>query len=189
MNLEELKVIITANDRELRKSLDGIKKKLGDLDKNTSKSTNNMSKSLNKVSKDAKATGNSFASLGKVIGGAFAVAGLTSFVKKCAELSSNLEEVQNVVNLAFPNMTKQVNDFTKNSITQFGLSETTAKKMVGTFGLMSKNFGFTEKEALSMGEALTSLAGDVSSLYNISSDEAYTKLKSIYTGETKLLVA
>ena len=38
-----------------------------------------------------------------------------------------------------------------------------------------------------MGSTLTGLAGDVASFYNISQDEAYTKLKSVFTGETETL--
>ncbi len=68
-----------------------------------------------------------------------------------------------------------------------GLSQTVAKKYMGTFGAMSKAFGFAESEAEKMSETLTGLAGDVASFYNISSDEAYTKLKSVYTGETETL--
>lgn len=38
-----------------------------------------------------------------------------------------------------------------------------------------------------MSSALTGLAGDVASFYNLSHDEAYTKLKSVFTGETESL--
>ena len=38
-----------------------------------------------------------------------------------------------------------------------------------------------------MSTTLTGLAGDVASFYNISQDEAYTKLKSVFTGETESL--
>ncbi|MFR5151603.1 MAG: hypothetical protein ACLTER_20675 [Ruminococcus sp.] len=38
-----------------------------------------------------------------------------------------------------------------------------------------------------MGASLTKLAGDVASFYNLSQDEAYTKLKSVFTGETESL--
>lgn len=72
-------------------------------------------------------------------------------------------------------------------LSSFGLSQTVAKKYMGTFGAMSKAFGFAESEAEKMSETLTGLAGDVASFYNISSDEAYTKLKSVYTGETETL--
>ena len=38
-----------------------------------------------------------------------------------------------------------------------------------------------------MSEALTGLTGDVASFYNISQDEAYTKIKSVFSGETETL--
>lgn len=173
MDLEQLSVIITANDRDLRRSLRNINRQLSNTDRQTTQTTNNMSNSFNR--------------LGKTMSGAFAIAGLTAFVNKCTTLASDLQEVQNVVELAFPNMTEQVNAFASNSINAFGMSETSAKKMTGTFGLMAKNFGFTEQEAYNMGASLTSLAGDVASLYNISQDEAFTKLKSVFTGETETL--
>ncbi len=124
---------------------------------------------------------------GKMLAGAFAVKGLTSFAKDCIELGSNLTEVQNVVDVVFPTMNKKVNEFAQNAASTFGLSETMAKKFTGTFGAMANAFGFSEKESYKMSTALTGLAGDVSSFYNISQDEAFTKLKSVFSGETETL--
>ena len=62
-----------------------------------------------------------------------------------------------------------------------------AKNFTGTFGAMGKAFGFSEGQAYDMATALTGLAGDVASFYNMSQDEAYTKLKSVFTGETESL--
>lgn len=125
--------------------------------------------------------------LGKVLAGAFAVAKLVEFGKKAMKLGSDLSEVQNVVDVTFPKMTKQVDDFAKNAAASFGLSETMAKRYTGTFGAMAKAFGFSEKQAYNMSTTLTGLAGDVASFYNLSQDEAYTKLKSVFTGETESL--
>lgn len=124
---------------------------------------------------------------GAALAAAFAVKKLIDFGAQCIELGSDLQEVQNVVDVTFPRMSKQINDFAKNAAVQFGLSETMAKKFTGTFGAMSKAFGFGEKQAYEMATALTGLAGDVASFYNISQDEAYTKLKSVFTGETETL--
>lgn len=123
----------------------------------------------------------------KALAGAFAVKKLVDFGKSCIELGSDLDEVQNVVDVTFPRMTSQVDQFAKSAATSFGLSETMAKKFTGTFGAMAKAFGFSEKAAYDMGTTLTGLAGDVASFYNISQDEAYTKLKSVFTGETETL--
>lgn len=125
--------------------------------------------------------------IGVLIGGAFAIGKLAQFGKECVELGSNLTEVQNVVDVTFTTMSDKVNEFAKNAMTSAGLSETMAKQYVGTFGAMSKSFGFSEAQAYDMSTALTQLTGDVASFYNISQDEAYTKLKSVFTGETETL--
>lgn len=128
-----------------------------------------------------------FSGLGAKIGFALGGAALVSFAKSCLDLGSSLTEVQNVVDTVFPSMNGQVNSFAQNAMEQFGLSETVAKKYMGTLGAMSKSMGFSEQAALSMAEGIAGLSGDVASFYNMSSDEAYTKLKSIWTGETESL--
>lgn len=125
--------------------------------------------------------------IGILIGGAFAIGKLAQFGKECVELGSNLTEVQNVVDVTFTTMSDKVNEFAKNAMTSAGLSETMAKRYVGTFGAMSKSFGFSESQAYDMSTALTQLTGDVASFYNISQDLAYIKLKSVFTGETETL--
>lgn len=124
---------------------------------------------------------------GAALAGAFAIKKIVNFGKECLELGSDLAEVQNVVDVSFPTMSAKINDFAKGAAASFGLSETMAKKFTGTFGAMASAFGFTGKESLKMSTALTGLAGDVASFYNISQDEAYTKLKSVFTGETETL--
>ena len=124
---------------------------------------------------------------GAALAAAFGVKKLVDFGKQCLELGSDLAEVQNVVDVTFPKMTAQVDEFARSAAQSFGLSETMAKQYTGTFGAMAKAFGFTERQAYDMGSTLTGLAGDVASFYNISQDEAYAKLKSVFTGETESL--
>lgn len=125
--------------------------------------------------------------VGKTLVAAFSVKKLVDFGAECVELGSDLQEVQNVVDVTFPTMSKQVNEFAQNAAASFGLSETMAKKFTGTFGAMAQAFGFSESAAYDMSTTLTGLAGDVASFYNITQDEAYTKLKSVFTGETESL--
>ena len=124
---------------------------------------------------------------GAALAAAFAVKKIADFGKQCLELGSDLQEVQNVVDVTFPHMSNQVDRFAKSAAQSFGLSETMAKRYTGTFGAMAKAFGFTEAQAYDMSTTLTGLAGDVASFYNISQDEAYTKLKSVFSGETETL--
>lgn len=124
---------------------------------------------------------------GATIAAAFSVKKIIDFGKACIDLGSDLAEVQNVVDVTFPRMTKTIDEFASGAAAKFGLSETMAKKFTGTFGSMAEAFGFSEKQAADMATTLTGLAGDVASFYNISQDEAYTKLKSVFSGETETL--
>ena len=92
---------------------------------------------------------------GAALAAAFAVKKIIDFGAQCIELGSDLAEVQNVVDVTFPRMSKQVDDFAKNAITSFGLSETMAKRFTGTFGAMAKAFGFGEQAAYEMSTTLT----------------------------------
>lgn len=155
------------------------------------KSIGNMQNTAN----DAGAKiANSFSSMTKKINmaiGAIAVGKIGQAIakmgKSCIDLGSDLTEVQNVVDVTFKSMSGSVDKWAKSASSQFGLSETMAKKYVGTFGSMAEVFGFSEKQAYNMSTALTGLAGDVASFYNITQDEAYTKLKSVFSGETETL--
>lgn len=154
---------------------------------NTKIDTTGFKNGMDDVGKQTKALSSSFSKLGKIIGAAFAIGKIVDFGKKALELGSDLQEVQNVVDVTFTKMSDNVDEFSKNAAESAGLSETMAKRYVGTFGAMAKSFGFAESEAFNMSTALTQLAGDVASFYNITQDEAYTKLKSVFTGETESL--
>lgn len=149
--------------------------------------TTGVQNGVSAIKQSFNGLGSAVKKIGLLIGGAFAVGKLVQFGKECLELGSNLAEVQNVVDVTFTTMSDRVDEFAKNAMTTAGLSETMAKQYVGTFGAMSKSFGFSEAQAYDMSTALTQLTGDVASFYNISQDLAYIKLKSVFTGETETL--
>lgn len=149
--------------------------------------TKGFSKGMNSIESRIGNLKGAIGKLGGVIAATFAVQKLVQFGKEAIDLGSDLQEVQNVVDVTFTTMSEKVNEFAKNAAESAGLSETMAKRYIGTFGAMAKAFGFAESESFNMSTALTQLAGDVASFYNISQDEAYTKLKSVFTGETETL--
>nr|DAQ42609.1 MAG TPA: minor tail protein [Caudoviricetes sp.] len=162
---------------------------VGSVDFELLLNSNPFNKGLKDTTNTIKSSGieNSLKKIGKLAVAAFSVKAIVNFGKKCIDLGSDLTEVQNVVDVTFGSLNTEVNRFAENAITQFGLGQTVTKKYVGTFGAMAKAFNFSNKEALAMSETLTGLTGDVASFYNLSSDEAYTKLKSVFTGETETL--
>lgn len=173
MTLEELQVVISANAKQFNNQVAQVQTKVDSMANRVNSSINGMSGTFDK--------------LGKMLASVFAIASLAKFTKSCLDLGSNLTEVQNVVDVTFGNMSNKVNEFAKNAMTTVGLSETMAKQYMGNFGAMSKSMGFAVDQAEEMAETLTNLSGDVASFYNISQNEAYTKLKSVFTGETESL--
>lgn len=173
MTLEKLQVIIEAYTKPYRDELDKVKKQTTNVTTQVERQTSKMASSFKKIA--------------GVVAAALSITAIAAFGKSCIKLGSDLAEVQNVVDVTFGAMNKQVDAFAKNAITQFGLSELTAKKYMGTYGAMAKSFGITGEAGYQMSAAITGLTGDVASFYNLSTDEAYTKLKSIFTGETESL--
>lgn len=134
--------------------------------------------------------GSSIKSLGKIALasiGVAAVGAITQFGKQAISLASDLQEVQNVVDVAFGDMAYKAEQFAKTALETFGLSELSAKKYSSTFMAMSTSMGLGAESASNMALAITGLVGDVASFYNISQELAATKLKSIWTGETETL--
>lgn len=153
--------------------------------------TKNFSRQLRSLGKTTNSTAagitGSFGKIAGAVAGAFSIGAIVKFSKSCLDLGSDLAEVQNVVDVTFGEMSGKVNDFARNAMTSFGMSEKVAKEYMGQLGAMSKAFGNTTEEAYNQAATLTGLAGDVASFYNLTTDEAFTKLKAVYTGETEAL--
>ena len=122
-----------------------------------------------------------------ILAAAFAVDKIIQFGKEAVELGSNVAEVQNVVDVAFGEMSYKVEAFADTAIESFGMSELAAKKTASTYMSMARNMGLSMDAASDMAITLTGLTGDVASFYNISQDLADIKLKSVFTGETETL--
>ena len=102
-------------------------------------------------------------------------------------MASDLEEVQNVVDVSFGSMADQVEAFANAAVRSYGMSALTAKRMASTFMAMSNGMDIAQEAGKNMSLQLTALAGDMASFYNVGQDIAQTALTSIFTGETESL--
>lgn len=176
------------SDAELKKGLKNAEKtasssseKASDaIKKNTKSAGDAAEKNINRIEA-------AFKKVAKVVGTAFAFKQIASFAADCINLGSALSEVENVTSTVFPHMTEQLDKFTQSAAESAGLSETMAKQYLGTFGAMAESFGFSENAAYKMSKTLTQLSGDVASFYNLTNEESFNKLKSVFTGETESL--
>lgn len=107
--------------------------------------------------------------------------------KQAMEISSDLTEVQNVVDTTFDDMSYKVENLTKTSIEQFGLSELSLKQFSSRFQAMGTAMGFPINQMSDMSIELTKLTADIASFYNVAQEDVARNLQSIFTGETEPL--
>lgn len=134
-----------------------------------------------------KKINSSFKSLSRLAVGALSIKVLTNFSEAALNAASDLQEVQNVVDVSFGDMAYKINNFASTAIEKFGMSELAAKQTGGSFMAMGKAIGFNAEQASDMAVSLTALTGDFASFYNISQDYARVAMSAVYTGETETL--
>ena len=140
-----------------------------------------------------------------IIGGIY---GLIRGIRSSVGIASDLIEVQNVVDTVFGDMSYKVEEYAKNSIQQFGMSELALKQYSSRFQAMGVNMGIGNKAVLqansylnkqtdgyvdlsdSMADVsltLTKLTADMASFYNLEQEDVSQDLQSIFTGQTRPL--
>lgn len=109
---------------------------------------------------------------------------LVQVIKDAVTMSSDLIEIQNVVDTTFGDSADAINKFAKTAVRDFGMAELSAKKFASSFGATLKAAGIEENlDGLSI--ALTQLTGDFASFRNISYEDAFQKIQSAITGQTR----
>lgn len=145
---------------------------------------NGLSRELNGLGTSLKSQ---IGKIGAMAAAAFSAKKIFDFGKQAVEIASDLDEVQNVVDTAFGNMSYKMEQFADVAIKQFGISQLSAKRTGSTFMAMAKGMDLPAESASNMALQLTGLSADIASFYNISQELAETKLKSVFTGETETL--
>ena len=163
------------------------------------------------ISKHTRSVSKGFGGLSSAIGRFYAkwfiviraIRKLGDFVN----LSSQLTEVQNVVDTTFGDMTSKVDNFVKTSIRDFGMSELTTKQIASRFQALGtavnissqqiaqgtkltnemfanqKDTLYESTESLAdMSLNLTKLSADMASFYDVDQTDVAKSLQSIFTG-------
>ena len=149
--------------------------------------TTGVTKGFSAIKSGANSVMGAVGKLGAALGIAFGVKALIDFAKSAIELSSDVQEVQNVVDVAFGDMRDQMEAFADTAIETYGISKLTAKQTGSTYMAMAKGMGIAGQEAADMALNLTGLSADMASFYNVSQKYADIALKSVFTGETETL--
>ena len=163
------------------------------------------------TSKSIKSTRSGFKGLASTIGKFYATYWLVmravGKIGGAVDLASQLTEVQNVVDTTFGDMASKVDDFTKTSIQDFGMSELTVKQISSRFQALGTSVGISSEQVANgtavankalmsqnntlykttdsmadMSLNLTRLAGDMASFYDVDQADVAKSLQSIFTG-------
>lgn len=127
------------------------------------------------------------AGIGIAISGKAIADTIADITKQSIGLASDLQEVQNVVDVTFGDGAETINKWAKGASTAFGITELSALQYTGTMGAMLKSMGLSGDAVRQMSSDLAGLAGDFASFFNITSDEAFAKIRSGISGETEPL--
>lgn len=125
--------------------------------------------------------------LTKLVIGVNAAKGAFNGLKSAMDYSSNLTEVQNVVDVGFGKYKSKIEDLAKTSIQDYGMSELTAKQIAGRFQAMGTAVGFSQKKMSGMSVELTKLSADMASFYNEDQEKVAKSMQSVFTGTTQPL--
>lgn len=147
----------------------------------------NFDRGLVYMTKQVNTFGSTLKKIGGLVAMAFGTAALVNFGKESIKLASDIQEVQNVIDVTFGRGAAQIEEFAQSAAEAYGLSELAAKQYTGTMGAMLKSSGLATSAAQEMSTALTGLAGDVASFYNLDTDTAFEKIRSGISGETEPL--
>lgn len=163
------------------------------------------------TTKSIKRTRSGFSGLASTIGKFYATYWLVmravGKLGSAVDLASQLTEAQNVVDTTFGDMASKVDDFTKTSIQDFGMSELTVKQIASRFQALGTSIGISSEQVANgtavtnkalmsqnntlykttdsmadMSLNLTRLAGDMASFYDVDQADVAKSLQSIFSG-------
>lgn len=196
---------VTLSSNSLSSSFSRVSGMSGRLRTNLRNLTGSMSGLSGATSKTASSFKGFLRQLMSATGVYFSIYGAIRGLKSAIDISSDLTEVQNVVDVAFGNMAYKVEEFAKVSVKDFGMSELTTKEIAGRFQAMSTAIGVSADKigqantflsgqtkgyvavSDSMADVsinLTKLAADMASFYNVEQTDVAKSLESIFTGTT-----
>lgn len=174
--------------------------------------SNKISSGFNLMNRSVKTSTGHWRGLASAIGKFYATYFLViraiRILGKAVNYSSKLTEVQNVVDVTFGKMSGKVEEFSKNSIKQLGMSELSVKQYASRFQAMGSAMGIGGNQvgnanaflnnktngyvglSDSMADVslnLTKLTADMASFYDVSQKDVAEDLQAIFTGQTRPL--
>lgn len=167
----------------LKKQLDAIEKELSGVRSGTKKTAAEMD-SLAKATKSSTSFLRTFATVSaSVISIRYVVGTLRDFIEE----SSSYVENMNLFTIAMGEYAEDATAYAETVQDALGLDISEWTRAQGLLMQLATGFGVAREDAAAMSKTLTQLSYDISSYFNISTDEALTKVRSGISGEIEPL--
>lgn len=171
MTIEELEIVIEAQTREFNQQIANVTNQISSMEKHVNNSLGNIKNIFGRVGKWIAALG-----IGKVI-------------KDSIITAMDSIESDSMFDTVFGPLANDVRQWSEELQNTLGLNGYAIRENVATLYNMTQSMGLASSEALNLSKEMTLLAEDMASFYNLSSDEAFTKIRTGLTGETEPLKA
>ena len=181
VNDMEIRMKVTGAEtasKKLNKFTDGIKQ-LHYEGKKTESSNNEMSSSLKSINSNLK-----LPNLAVLLRG---IKTMIEYTETLTTKSIDYIENLNLLDSAFGKNAQMGRQFANTIADIYGFDESNIVSQLGTFRQFGSALGYTAETANLLSKNLTLMAGDISSLYNITVKQASEKLTSALTGQTKAI--
>lgn len=169
MTIEELKILISAETSGLKKEIKNVKSQMTGLNTSVKKSTDGITKAF------------------KTLKRAIIVLGIGKVIKDSIMSGMKAVESENLFEVSMGRMADSARKWSNELQNTLGLNAYEVRKNVGVLYNMTTSMGIAENSAYGLSTGLTELAYDMGSFYNISNEEAFTKIRAGITGETEPL--
>ena len=123
------------------------------------------------------------------VGGALTAmtAAASMFIGKSTMLAMEAVESENLFEVSFEGMADDARAWSENMSESLGVNAFEMRKSAGMIFVMTDSMGVAKDEAYKMATGMTELSQDMASFYNISGEEAMSKLRAGITGEAESL--
>ncbi len=171
MTTEELKIVISGQNADFSRKINESRQSLIDFGAQSEKTANVSLAAFDKIRTGIAALG-----LGKIL-------------KDSISTAMDAVESDSLFETSLGAYSSQAKEWSEELSDSLGLNAVELRKNTGILFTMTSSMGLASDQALSLSTNIVQLSQDMASFYNMSSEEAFTKLRAGLTGETEPLKA
>ena len=179
-------VRIGADIKPMQKGLKNAQANVSGFQKGINFAMQNASKGMN-MNMGMIASSLSMGKAGLIAFSAAATVAMGVLAKKSISMAMDVVESESLFQVSMGNMADSARAWSNELQASLGLNAYEVRKNVGLFYNMTTSMGLAQDQAYKVSTGITKLAYDMSSFYNQSPEEMFTKLQAGLTGEIEPL--